>query len=97
MNAAATKVPAFTASQHVEMLRLGINPATVEAVRFRFVPRLDWHYDEAGRVAAWNPGRFVLPVIARDGYLITVILPCGKHFTEEFSPEHPLRPERVGR
>jgi hypothetical protein len=47
MSATATKVPAFTAAQHIEMLRLGLNPAMVEArwMRARPLPVIDRDVD----------------------------------------------------
>jgi hypothetical protein len=81
MSATAIKVLPFTAAQHIEMLRLGLNPATVEARWLRLV------YMAVDR----NPSDHPVPVIDRDADGYTIILTTGRHFRVETPPGHPLR------
>lgn len=91
------KVPAFTASQHVEMLRLGINWATVEARSFRIQPVREWGREAAYTRGDWDPTFYAVPVIARDTDSFTIILPNGRQFQVATPPGHPLRPVDAGR
>jgi hypothetical protein len=88
--------PAFTAKQHVEMLRLGINPATVEARWMRASPKREWYRESAYLREDWDPTYFSVPIIERcqDGF--TILLPNGNQWHVETPPGHPLRLEDAG-